>query len=169
MSHSGCNKAGISPSIITFGLSRGYPKDPTRTPHTIREFALALSPVSGGEREESPYHRGLHPRRPPFCPAVSSHQLQVPNPRGDHLIDAREYRGHLLLVKNYKPAAVNHKLASLSAFCTQNSRPPLGALPRQAVGRVSLMPPSLVHYHDFNEGCDVTTSLLLYLSYHEWR
>ena len=33
-------------------------------------------------------------------------------------IDAREYRSHLLTVKNYKPATVNRKLASLSAFCS---------------------------------------------------
>lgn len=32
-------------------------------------------------------------------------------------IDVREYRSHLLSVKNYKPATVNRKLASLSAFC----------------------------------------------------
>ena len=32
-------------------------------------------------------------------------------------IDVREYRSHLLTVKNYKPATVNRKLASLSAFC----------------------------------------------------
>jgi site-specific recombinase XerD len=32
-------------------------------------------------------------------------------------IDIREYRSHLLSVKNHKPATVNRKLASLSAFC----------------------------------------------------
>jgi len=32
-------------------------------------------------------------------------------------IDVREYRSHLLLVKDYKPATVNRKLASLSTFC----------------------------------------------------
>ena len=32
-------------------------------------------------------------------------------------IDVREYRSHLLVVKNHKPATVNRKLASLSAFC----------------------------------------------------
>jgi len=32
-------------------------------------------------------------------------------------IDIREYRTHLLKVKSYKPATVNRKLASLSAFC----------------------------------------------------
>jgi site-specific recombinase XerD len=31
-------------------------------------------------------------------------------------IDVREYRGHLLRVKNYKPATVNRKLSSISAF-----------------------------------------------------
>jgi len=33
-------------------------------------------------------------------------------------IDVREYRGHLLTVRKNKPATVNRKLASLSAFCT---------------------------------------------------
>jgi len=32
-------------------------------------------------------------------------------------IDVREYRSHLLSVKNYKPATVNRKLVSISAFC----------------------------------------------------
>jgi integrase/recombinase XerC len=32
-------------------------------------------------------------------------------------IDVREYRSHLLAVKHHKPATVNRKLASLSAFC----------------------------------------------------
>jgi integrase/recombinase XerC len=32
-------------------------------------------------------------------------------------IDVRQYRSHLLTVKNYKPATVNRKLSSLSAFC----------------------------------------------------
>ena len=32
-------------------------------------------------------------------------------------IDVREYRSHLLAVKNYKPATVNRKLSSISAFC----------------------------------------------------
>ena len=32
-------------------------------------------------------------------------------------IDVREYRSYLLTVRNYKPATVNRKLASLSAFC----------------------------------------------------
>ena len=32
-------------------------------------------------------------------------------------IDLRQYRSHLLTVKNYKPATVNRKLSSLSAFC----------------------------------------------------
>jgi integrase/recombinase XerC len=32
-------------------------------------------------------------------------------------VDVREYRSHLLAVKNFKPATVNRKLASLSAFC----------------------------------------------------
>ena len=39
------------------------------------------------------------------------------SPEGITPIDVREYRSHLLLVKNYKPATVNRKLASLSAFC----------------------------------------------------
>lgn len=33
-------------------------------------------------------------------------------------IDVREYRQHLLTVKRRKPATINRKLASLSAFCT---------------------------------------------------
>ena len=32
-------------------------------------------------------------------------------------IDVREYRSYLLTVKNYKPATVNRKLSSISAFC----------------------------------------------------
>ena len=32
-------------------------------------------------------------------------------------IDVREYRSHLLTVKNYKPATINRKLSSISAFC----------------------------------------------------
>ena len=32
-------------------------------------------------------------------------------------IDVRQYRAYLLTVKNHKPATVNRKLASLSAFC----------------------------------------------------
>lgn len=32
-------------------------------------------------------------------------------------IDVREYRRYLLTVKNYKPATVNRKLSSVSAFC----------------------------------------------------
>jgi site-specific recombinase XerD len=32
-------------------------------------------------------------------------------------IDVRQYRSHLLNVKGYKPATINRKLASLSAFC----------------------------------------------------
>lgn len=33
-------------------------------------------------------------------------------------IDIRQYRSHLLTVQGHKPATVNRKLASLSAFCT---------------------------------------------------
>ena len=32
-------------------------------------------------------------------------------------IDVRQYRSYLLTIKNYKPATVNRKLASLSSFC----------------------------------------------------
>jgi site-specific recombinase XerD len=32
-------------------------------------------------------------------------------------IDIRKYRSHLLTVENYKPATVNRKLSSISAFC----------------------------------------------------
>lgn len=38
-------------------------------------------------------------------------------PEGITPIDVRQYRSYLLTVKNYKPATVNRKLASLSAFC----------------------------------------------------
>ena len=39
------------------------------------------------------------------------------SPEGITPIDVRQYRSYLLTVKNYKPATVNRKLASLSAFC----------------------------------------------------
>jgi site-specific recombinase XerD len=38
-------------------------------------------------------------------------------PSGITPIDVREYRSYLLTVKNYKPATVNRKLSSISAFC----------------------------------------------------
>ena len=39
------------------------------------------------------------------------------SPEGITPIDVRQYRSYLLTVKNHKPATVNRKLASLSAFC----------------------------------------------------
>ena len=39
------------------------------------------------------------------------------SPEGITPIDVRQYRSYLLTVKSHKPATVNRKLASLSAFC----------------------------------------------------
>jgi site-specific recombinase XerD len=38
-------------------------------------------------------------------------------PQGITPIDLKEYKAHLLQVKGFKPASVNRKLASISAFC----------------------------------------------------
>jgi integrase/recombinase XerD len=52
-------------------------------------------------------------------------------------IDVREYRSHLLVVKHYKPATVNRKLASLSAFCEWARE--AGLIPANPVAGISLV------------------------------
>jgi integrase/recombinase XerC len=52
-------------------------------------------------------------------------------------IDVREYRSHLLVVKNYKPATVNRKLASLSTFCEWARE--AGLIPANPVRGISLV------------------------------
>jgi site-specific recombinase XerD len=52
-------------------------------------------------------------------------------------IDVREYRSHLLVVKHYKPATVNRKLASLSAFCEWARE--TGLIPANPVRGISLV------------------------------
>jgi site-specific recombinase XerD len=58
-------------------------------------------------------------------------------------IDVREYRSHLLAVKNYKPATVNRKLASLSAFCEWAREAGLiPANPAQGISQVDQVRPA---------------------------
>jgi len=52
-------------------------------------------------------------------------------------IDVREYRSHLLAVQRYKPATVNRKLASLSAFCEWARKS--GLIPANPVQGISLV------------------------------
>ena len=66
-----------------------------KSPHTIRAYTRDLRLF--GEWFTITNGKGLTPER--ITP-----------------IDIREYRSHLLTVKNYKPATVNRKLSSLSAF-----------------------------------------------------
>ena len=50
-------------------------------------------------------------------------------------IDVRQYRGHLLTVRKNKPATVNRKLASLSAFCQWALRE--GLIPADPTDQIS--------------------------------
>jgi integrase/recombinase XerC len=71
------------------------------------------------------------------------------SPQAITSLDVRECRQHLLTVRRHKPATVNRKLASLSAFCTWareagiiESDPAEGI---QGVGQVEVGPRWLDH------------------------
>lgn len=58
-------------------------------------------------------------------------------------IDVREYRSYLLTVKNYKPATVNRKLSSISAFCEwARDTDLISANPADGISQVEEMRPA---------------------------
>jgi integrase/recombinase XerC len=58
-------------------------------------------------------------------------------------IDVRQYRGHLLTVSGCKPATVNRKLASLSAFCNwARGEGLIGANPVEGIAQVEEVRPA---------------------------
>jgi len=66
----------------------------------------------------------------------SSNGEQI-TPQGITPIDVKEYKAYLLQVKHFKPATVNRKLASISAFCAWARRENIiEANPTEGIGNV---------------------------------
>jgi len=58
-------------------------------------------------------------------------------------VDVREYRTHMLTVENYKPATVNRKLSSISAFCEWARKAGLvSANPAEGIAQVDEVRPA---------------------------
>ena len=80
------------------------------TPDRFRDHLVA---TSKSVHTVAAYSRDVRP----FSEWFTQSNGKALSPEGITPVDVREYRSYLLTLKNHKPATLNRKLASLSAFC----------------------------------------------------